>query len=176
MNRRSECKPPANGERPANLLFWFRNGMCGRYDARVDTDLQISIGRTDSERGLGFLVLKGKDRDDCWADFVLDKDQVAELAAFLQRCMLPALRKPLGRKKDHVSVAALTSPKTRLHSALLQAAMIAHPGWRRVEEDDWEADGGTPGGTRLIAWFKKKHPRAAARIERDLTKALWKGE
>jgi hypothetical protein len=62
----------------------------------------VSIGRTDSKRGLGFLVTNGKKE----MDFVLDRDQVAELAAFLH-CALGQLRKPLGRKPKQMSLAAL---------------------------------------------------------------------
>jgi hypothetical protein len=52
----------------------------------------------------------------------------------------------------------------------------SHPGWHRVNDGDYEADDGAPGGARLVAWFKKTHPRKAARIEQALAKELWKGE
>ena len=39
-------------------------------------------------------------------DFVLDRDQVAALAAYLQHCALPRLEKPLGRKRRQMSLAA----------------------------------------------------------------------
>jgi hypothetical protein len=78
-------------------LLWGKDGECFRFRARVEADTEVSIGRTDSKRALGFVVKKhGKKQ---FVDFVLDKDQVAELAAYLQ-CMLPVLRKPLGRKRD----------------------------------------------------------------------------
>ncbi len=56
------------------------------------------------------------------------------------------------------------------------AATDAHPGWHRMPDNCYEADDGTPTGTRLVAWFKKTHPRKAARIEREFAKGLWKGD
>jgi hypothetical protein len=32
-----------------------------------------------------------------------------------------------------------------------------------------------PEGKALVAWFKKTHPKDAARIERTFTKELWSG-
>jgi hypothetical protein len=164
-------KNSAPGERPANLLFWFRNGFCGRYDARVAADAEVSIGRTNSKRGLGFMVTIGKGEP---VDFVLDRDQVAQLAAFLQDCALPGLRKPLGRK-PRAGWSLLRSPKQRLHLRLEDAAMRAHPGWHFRSHNDIEQDAGAPAGRRLIAWFKKAHPKEAARIERVFTNELWAG-
>jgi hypothetical protein len=63
----------------------------------------VSVGRTDSERALGFRILAG---DDVVADFVLDRDQVAELAAFMQ-LQLRRLKAPLGRKRQQISFAAM---------------------------------------------------------------------
>ena len=94
-------------ERPADLVFWFGNGFCGGYKARAAADVEISVGRTDSKRALGFIVRNGQGN---LADFVLDRDQVAELAAYLQMS-LGRLRKPLGRKRNQISLVALNSPK-----------------------------------------------------------------
>jgi hypothetical protein len=157
-------------ERPADLVFWFKDGCSSSYKARVAAGAKISIGRTDSKRALGFIVTSGKSK----VDFVLDRDQVAELAAFL-RNSLSGLRKPLGRKRNQASLVAMSLPKVRLRNALENAAIDAHPGWHRVDDDDYEPDAGAPTGARLVAWFKKAHPRAAARIERDLTRTLWEG-
>jgi hypothetical protein len=68
-------------ERPADLLFWFKDGTCGGFQARVEADVEISIGRTNSKRALGFIIMHKKKKV---FDFVLDRDQAAELAAFLQ--------------------------------------------------------------------------------------------
>jgi hypothetical protein len=119
MNRTSRRK--ANGrahkkvwlEQPTDLLFWFGDGHLGGFRARVNASTEVSIGRTDSKRGLGFVVKRGNSQ----ADFVLDKDQVAELAAYLQH-RAPPLRKPLGRRRDQMSLAASTSPKQRLFKEL----------------------------------------------------------
>jgi hypothetical protein len=95
-------------EQPTDLLFWLADGSCGRFRARVAADTELSIGRTDSKRALGFIVSRGKAR----VDFVLDTDQVAELAAYLQ-IALPGLLKPLGRKPDQISLAALVPQPKR---------------------------------------------------------------
>jgi hypothetical protein len=98
-------------ERPADLLFWFRNASCAPYRARVAADVEVSIGRTDSERALGFVVTDEKRKVEI--DFVLNRDQVAELAAFL-KVALGGLRKPLGRKPQQISlVASLADGGTR---------------------------------------------------------------
>ena len=89
-----------SGERPADLLLWFKDGFCSGFTARVAADVEVSIGRTGSKRALGFMITNGKKQ----MDFVLDKDQCAELAAFLQ-ISLPRLRKPLGPKPVQMSLA-----------------------------------------------------------------------
>jgi hypothetical protein len=96
----------ASKERPADLLFWFRDGCCCRIPARTAGDTEISIGRTDSKRALGFVVTWGGKS----VDFVLNKEQVAELAAYL-RAMSPSLLKPLGRKKHQLSIAAMVADR-----------------------------------------------------------------
>ena len=59
MKRKRRSNPYPN-ERPADLIFWFRNGSCGGYCARVKACREVSIGRTDSKRGLGFIVSWGR--------------------------------------------------------------------------------------------------------------------
>jgi hypothetical protein len=76
--------------------------MCVSYRARVEADAEISIGLADSMRGLGFIVSRG----DTSIDFVLDRDQVTELAAYLQGIAHPRMLKPLGRKQNNFSIAA----------------------------------------------------------------------
>jgi hypothetical protein len=99
------------GERPADLLFWLKDGTSAPYEARVPADVEVSIGRTDSELALGFWITTTAERKHT-ADFVLDRDQVAELAAFMQ-LQLARLRKPLGRKPDQISFVAMTSAVAR---------------------------------------------------------------
>jgi hypothetical protein len=141
-------------ERPADLLFWFKDGACAPNRARVAAEVEVSIGRTDSKRALGFVVTVGKTT----LDFVLDRDQVSELAAYLKHCALPGLRKPLGRKQNQISLAFLNSPKRRLSMALENAATDAHPGWRVIDDQIMEADDDAPSGAALVKWFKKTHP------------------
>ena len=56
------------GEQPADLLFWVGNGACGYYLARARASTEVSIGRTNSKRALGFEVSRGDTR----LDFVLN--------------------------------------------------------------------------------------------------------
>jgi hypothetical protein len=91
----------AVNERPADLTFWYGDGQCSAYTARITADTKVSIGRTDSKRALGFIVTQGKTD----VAFVLDRDQLTELAAFLN-FYAPRLFKPLGRKKQQFSPAA----------------------------------------------------------------------
>jgi hypothetical protein len=147
-------------ERPADLVFWSQDGSGGSCDARVEASARVSIGRTDSKRALGFVVSRGETR----IDFVLDKDQVAELAAYLKHC--PPLLKPLGPKRNQRSLAAMFAPKQRLFEKLEHAAKKAHPEYREIEG---------PEGRQLVNWFKKNRPKEAARIERAFTKRLWAG-
>jgi hypothetical protein len=170
MNRHQRRKANAP-ERPANLRLWLGNGQLYAFDARVAADAEVSIGRTDSKRALGFVVTNGEKQ----IDFVLDRDQVAELAAYIRFAALGGLRKPLGRKPNQMSLVSLNSPKRRLQMLLDSAATDAHPGWHRRKDNCYEQDEGAPVGTRLVAWFKKPHPRKAARIEREFAKGLWKG-
>jgi hypothetical protein len=87
-------------ERPADLLFWFGDGCLRPYRARVAADVEISIGRTDSKRALGFVV---RENGEAKVDFVLNRDQVAELAAYLQTTP-GRLKRPLGRKRNQLSL------------------------------------------------------------------------
>jgi hypothetical protein len=87
-----------NDERPADITFWFGDGQCSPYRARVKADTELSIGRTDSKRALGFVIRQ----DDDAMDFVLNKDQCTELAAYLS-LYAPGLREPLGRKQEQHS-------------------------------------------------------------------------
>jgi hypothetical protein len=121
MKRKRRSNPYPN-ERPADLIFWFRNGSCGGYCARVKACREVSIGRTDSKRGLGFIVSWGP-KNENWIDFVLDKDQVAELAAYLKHC--PPLLKPLGRKRNQMSLAAMYAPKHQ--AARIRRRARRHP-------------------------------------------------
>jgi hypothetical protein len=96
-------------ERPvsAPLIFSFGPGMGSVAATRPALRRIRKFGRTDSKRALGFVVTSGNKK----VDFVLDRDQVAELAAFL-RLALPGLRKPPGRKPPQVSLVALEAKCT----------------------------------------------------------------
>jgi hypothetical protein len=109
-------------------------------------------------------------------DFVLGKDQVAELAAYMQHCVY--LLDPPGRKRKQngLSFVAMNTPKQRLFQELESAAKKAHPTYREIEVDEgmFEIEGEPKEG--LVAWFKKNRPKQAARIERAFTKRLWAGK
>ena len=85
-----------NAEKPAEISFWLKDGSCAACKPRQTAETQVSIGRTDSKRALGFIVK----RHDTRIDFVLDKEQTADLAAYLH-LMDGGLSKPLGRRKAH---------------------------------------------------------------------------
>jgi hypothetical protein len=102
--RRGEMKP-ADDERPADLLLWWKDGMlmsCDAAESRSHTE--VSIGRTNSKRALGFIVTRGNKT----MDFVLNKDQVARLACYLTkqdaRLLKPRGRKP-GRRRRRARAA-----------------------------------------------------------------------
>ena len=101
-----------DGERPADLLFWFGNGSLGGHKARVKADIEVSIGRTDSKRALGFVVTNGADS----FDFVLNRDQVIELTTFLQ-IQVGRLRKPVGRKPHQLSFVGLAEMEEKAAKA-----------------------------------------------------------
>lgn len=92
-------------ERPADLLFWLRDGCSAAFGARVRAEVEVSIGRTDSKRGLGFVVARRG--GGVLADFVLNKDQVNELAVYLGLAER-GLLKPLGKKPQQISLVAMT--------------------------------------------------------------------
>ena len=88
---------------PQNLLFWFKDGMCcpgASYGGCGGLHWPNNPG------GLGFMVTNGKKK----IDFTLDKDQVGELACFLQHA-LSGLRKPLGRKPRQLSLKAMLTKR-----------------------------------------------------------------
>jgi hypothetical protein len=84
-------------ERAANVCCWLQNGSRVGLSARVATKIEVSIGRTNSKRGLGFVVRNGKTS----MDFVLDKDQVQDLITYLE-FSLHRLLKPSGKRKEDV--------------------------------------------------------------------------
>jgi hypothetical protein len=89
-------KIPDN-ERRCNLHLWLGDGQLAWHDDLGNPDLEVSIGRTDSEFGLGFVVGD--------AQFVLDQAQVGNLAAFLT---LQARRmKKSGRRRGVINFATL---------------------------------------------------------------------
>jgi hypothetical protein len=156
-----------DAERPANLTLWECDGAAGG-DHAGGAEVEVSIGRAASKRTLGFVVVKEKDQERI-ADFVLTRDQVCSLIAYLRFTALPALRgskRPLGTMND---------PMFRLTKELENAAIDAHPGWRKIDDHIIEQDELAPDGDKLIKWFHKTHPGKAARIEREFIRALWEG-
>jgi hypothetical protein len=153
-----------DAERPANLSLWYCDGA-GGGDPVKGAEVEVSIGRAASKRTLGFVVVKGKDQERI-ADFVLTRDQVCSLIAYLRFTALPALR---GRKRP---LHTMNDPMFRLTKELEDAAIDAHPGWRKIDDHIIEQDELAPDGDKLIKWFKKTHPRKAARIEREFTRGI----
>jgi len=187
-------RSPFKDERSADLHLWIENGYACVASARLAAEMEVSIGRTNSERAMGFVVgvvgdchrLKWTRHDDKQMAFVLDRDQVVELIGYLQS-QLSWLRKPLGRGSGDGCYSWLMLPELRLQRQLENAAMKAHPGWRQItkkderdqtwgEIGDWVQESGAPDGEKLIKWFKRTHPHKVRRIERDFTKRLWAGK
>jgi hypothetical protein len=65
-----------------NLLRWPSNGVVASHDGQGRRLLQVSIERTNSELGLGFVVSDPVGK--VLAMFVLDRAQVENVAAFMQ--------------------------------------------------------------------------------------------
>jgi len=187
-------RSPFEHERSADLQLWIGDGCSGGANARFAADVEVSVGRTDSERAMGFVVNASGNpfqslnpaNENKQLAFVLDRDQILELIGYLQS-QLRGLKKPLGRGKPNYSFSWILDPKLRLQRDLEAAARKAHPGWRQITEKDdpdlilgeigdWVQEPGAPDvGPGLVRWFKRTHPRKAQRIERDFTKRLWAG-
>jgi hypothetical protein len=88
MNKRTSRVP--DDERRVDLKLWFQNGSGMPHAGEGKGLPEVSIGRTNSERGIGFIVfgnwkkLKtvtiGGEEETC---FVLDRTQVENLHAYL---------------------------------------------------------------------------------------------
>jgi hypothetical protein len=179
MTKPKRPRSPFKDERSCDLRLWPQNGSCCGPKARFAAEVVLSVGRTGSKRGMGFLLYAVDHKKlprfkNDQIDFVLDRDQVEDLMRYLQ-AQLNRLCRPLGPKTaDSRMWAAFRNPAFRLERALENAAIEAHPGWHKddPEEGLWSRDPGTPEGAKLIKWFKKTHPRKARRIEREFTKRL----
>src|SRR5262245_26566719 len=79
MTRKPKKVVPA--ERPADLTLWIKDGMTtvSQAERGAWADTEVSVGRTNSERALGFVVRQGRKR----TEFVLSKAQVYELSCYL---------------------------------------------------------------------------------------------
>jgi len=135
------------------------DGAGGGIAARVHADIEVSIGRTNSKRAIGFIVHPksgyglnpASEKNE--TNFVLDRDQYAELILYL-RFQLKRLRKPIGKKQEGWCASLVTCPNLRLNRELEAAAMEAHPGWKRDVDfydnyddgtyNDWIAEPGAP--------------------------------
>jgi hypothetical protein len=51
-------------ERPADLTLWLGDGTCGLSKASIKAGVEVSVGRTNSKRGMGFLVSVGEQTTD----------------------------------------------------------------------------------------------------------------
>jgi hypothetical protein len=85
-----------DGENRVHLHTWYQNGCLFTHQGQGERGAlpTVSIGRTYSERGLGFLVLNAKTRKER-AAFVLDRCQVEDLHAYLGR-QIKRLKKTRG--------------------------------------------------------------------------------
>lgn len=97
-----------DNEKPAKLVLWMMNGSVFDCEPPNHADIKVSVGRTNSKEALGFVVTNGEDR----MMFVLDKYQVAELAAY---CLiqLKRLKKRRGPKPVMMCVDILERKKAK---------------------------------------------------------------
>jgi hypothetical protein len=77
--------------------------------SELETACPPSTNRERPQATLVFIVSQGDDTD---VDFVLNKDQCAELAVYLQQAGA-ALLEPLGRKPDQISLVAMRKQRKR---------------------------------------------------------------
>jgi hypothetical protein len=96
-------KIPDN-ERRCNLHLWLGDGQLAWHDGLGNPDLEVSIGRTDSQLGLGFVVGD--------AQFVLDQAQVENLAHFLS--WQARRMKKSGRRRGVLNMATLSMPSSEM--------------------------------------------------------------
>jgi hypothetical protein len=141
MTKPKRPRSPFEHERSCDLLLWPQNGSCGGPEARFAAEVVLSVGRTGSKRGMGFLLYAvghkklPRFKND-QIDFVLDRDQVVDLIGYLQQ-QLNRLCSPLGPKAGGSRrFAALREPAFRLERALENAAIEAHPGWHKDDPED----------------------------------------
>ena len=87
-------------KRLVDLTLWWKNGAYSFHQGRGSNGrnlAEVEVGRTDSERGLGFCVDVGKEpawnNSGKFVTFVLDRDQAEALHEFL-RIQIRHLRKP----------------------------------------------------------------------------------
>lgn len=57
--RKKRPRSPFKGERSADLMTWIANGAGGGQESRFETDLGVSVGRTDAGQ-MGFVVYPQK--------------------------------------------------------------------------------------------------------------------
>jgi len=119
-------------EQRVDLEFWMKNGFLFPHNGQGRSLPTVSIGRTDSERGLGFLLEEAKTRKTL-AAFVLDRSQVENLHAYLggQIGRLKKMRWP----SNALSLPALAERARRQRAAAL--------GRRRARQRSRRREGGS---------------------------------
>jgi hypothetical protein len=80
MSKRKDAIPA--DEQRVNLPMWPSNRVVASHDGQGRRLSQVSIGRTNSELGLGFVVSNPVGK--VLATFVLDRAQVENVAMFMQ--------------------------------------------------------------------------------------------
>jgi hypothetical protein len=106
VNKRPKSK--YKNEQSTDVILWPKDGCLCSHDARVDATTELFVGRTNSKRAIGFVITRGKQQ----IDFVLDRDQVENLAAFLN-ASLAGLSKPAGRRRPYLNFADLARAELR---------------------------------------------------------------
>jgi hypothetical protein len=77
-------RPVPSDEQRVNLMLWQSDGVAALCEGTGKEPLsEVSVGRTDSKRGLGFEIVMRPGAEPV-ASFVLDRAQVERLHAFLE--------------------------------------------------------------------------------------------
>jgi hypothetical protein len=85
-----------------------------------------------------------------------------ETTTFREACTLKAAQGDPEAKRE---LARLDTRAHRLHAALVDAAVDAHPGWRHDGTYLQRIDDSAPDLDALVEWFQKNHPLKARAIE-----------
>jgi hypothetical protein len=100
-------------EQPVDLTTWIMDGTANAIRGKGKNLPMVNIGRTDSKRGLGFLVTFNKKTER--VAFVLDRNQVMALHQHLAY-QIPRLRGPKRTRQDLLDDEQFSRERARARS------------------------------------------------------------